>query len=65
MPTATTQTTTFPRSTPEAQGIPASRHPSFIDAVEQHQHPLDAIQSFMLLRHGQCGGRGVVGALPA
>ncbi|MCA9859772.1 MAG: beta-lactamase family protein, partial [Thermomicrobiales bacterium] len=49
---------TFPRSTPEAEGIPSAAILGFIDAVEQHAHPLDAVQSFMLLRHGKVVAEG-------
>lgn len=42
----------LPRSTPEEEGIPSSAILGFIEALEQHAHPLDAVQSFMLLRHG-------------
>lgn len=48
----------FPRSTPEAAGISSSAILDFIDALEQHEHPLDAVQSFMLLRHGNVVAEG-------
>lgn len=45
-----TPTSPFPRSTPEAQGIPSAAIGAFVDAVERD---LDALHSFILLRHGQ------------
>ena len=44
--------TQLKRSSPEAEGIPSAAVLDFIRAVEQHTHPLDAVQGFMLLRHG-------------
>jgi CubicO group peptidase (beta-lactamase class C family) len=46
------------RSSPEAEGIPSSALLGFIRAVEQHTHPLDAVQGFMLLRHGNVAAEG-------
>jgi len=46
------------RSTPEAEGIPSSAILDFVDALEQHAHPLDAVHSFMLLRHGSVVAEG-------
>jgi CubicO group peptidase (beta-lactamase class C family) len=46
------------RSTPEAEGIPSSAILDFIHGVEQHEHPLDAVQGFMLLRHGNVAAEG-------
>lgn len=46
------------RSTPEAEGIPSSAILDFIRAVEQHVHPLEAVQGFMLLRHGNVAIEG-------
>src|SRR5215218_10910823 len=46
------------RSSPEAEGIPSSAILDFIRAVEQHTHPLDAVQGFMLLRHGNVAAEG-------
>lgn len=43
----------LPISTPEAEGISSSAILDFIDAVEAHDDPLDAVHSFMLLRHGK------------
>lgn len=40
------------RSTPEAEGVSSSAILDFVQAVEQHVHALDAVQGFMLLRHG-------------
>src|SRR5512146_879689 len=51
-------TTSFKRSSPEAEGIPSSAVSSFIEAIEQHAHPLDAMQGFMLLRHGNVAAEG-------
>jgi CubicO group peptidase (beta-lactamase class C family) len=46
------------RSNPEAEGISSSAVLDFIRAVEQHTHPLDAVQGFMLLRHGNVAAEG-------
>jgi CubicO group peptidase (beta-lactamase class C family) len=46
------------RTSPEAEGIPSSAVLDFIRAVEQHTHPLDAVQGFMLLRHGNVAAEG-------
>ncbi len=46
------------RTNPEAEGIPSSAVLDFIQAVEQHTHPLDAVQGFMLLRHGNVAAEG-------
>src|SRR4030095_10172429 len=46
------------RTTPEAEVIPPSAVLSFIRAVERHTHPLDAVQGFMLLRHGNVAAEG-------
>jgi len=43
------------RSTPEAQGIPSSAVLAFVDAAEKK---VDALHSFMLLRHGQVVAEG-------
>lgn len=48
----------FPRTSPEAEGIPSSAVMDFIHAVEEHAHPLDAVQGFMLLRHGNVTAEG-------
>src|SRR5512145_3043437 len=50
--------TSLKRSSPEAEGIPSSAVLNFIRAVEQHTHPLDAVQGFMLLRHGNVAAEG-------
>ena len=50
--------TQLKRSSPEAEGIPSSAVLDFIRAVEQHTHPLDAVQGFMLLRHGNVAAEG-------
>lgn len=50
--------TPLKRSSPEAEGIPSSAVLDFIRAVEQHTHPLDAVQGFMLLRHGKVAAEG-------
>jgi hypothetical protein len=46
------------RSSPEAEGIPSSAVAEFVRAVEQHVHPMDAVQGFMLLRHGNVVAEG-------
>jgi CubicO group peptidase (beta-lactamase class C family) len=48
----------LPASTPEAEGIPSSAILAFLDAVEQHDDPLDAVHSVMLLRHGRVVAEG-------
>ena len=50
--------TQLKRSNPEAEGIPSSAVLDFVRAVEQHTHPLDAVQGFMLLRHGNVAAEG-------
>lgn len=45
----------LPRSTPEAQGISSSAVLSFIDAAD---NDIDALHSFMLLRHGYVVAEG-------
>ena len=44
------QGATLPRSTPEAQGIPSAAIGDFVAAVERD---IDAMHSFILVRHGQ------------
>jgi CubicO group peptidase (beta-lactamase class C family) len=46
------------RTSPEAEGIPSSAVLDFVRAVEKHAHPLDAVQGFMLLRHGNVAAEG-------
>ena len=46
---------TFPRSTPEAQGISSKAILGFVEAAEQQ---VDAIHSFMLVRHGKVVAEG-------
>ncbi|MBN1139678.1 MAG: serine hydrolase [Anaerolineae bacterium] len=46
------------RSTPEAEGIPSAAVLEFVQALEQHTHPLDAVQGLMLLRHGHVVAEG-------
>ena len=53
-----TSVTRLKRSGPEAEGISSSAVLEFIRAVEQHTHPLDAVQGFMLLRHGNVASEG-------
>ncbi len=53
-----TSVTQLMRTNPEAEGIPSSVVLDFITAVEQHAHPLDAVQGFMLLRHGNVAAEG-------
>jgi CubicO group peptidase (beta-lactamase class C family) len=48
----------FKRTSPEVEGIPSSAVLNFIRAVEEHTHPLDAVQGFMLLRHGNVAAEG-------
>ena len=43
------------RSAPEAQGIPSAAILAFVAAAEQH---IDALHSFMLLRHNQVVAEG-------
>jgi CubicO group peptidase (beta-lactamase class C family) len=45
----------LPRSTPEAQGIPSAAVLSFIQAADQQ---IDAVHSFMLVRHGRVVAEG-------
>jgi len=45
----------LPRSSPEAQGIPSSAILAFLQETEQK---IDAVHSFMLLRHGQVVAEG-------
>ncbi len=51
-------TTQLKRTSPEDEGIPSSAILSFIQAVEEHTHPLDAMHGFMLLRHGNVAAEG-------
>ena len=53
-----TSVTPFKRSTPEAEGIPSPAILDFVRAVEGHTHPLDAVQGFLLLRHGNVAAEG-------
>src|SRR5580693_8175557 len=53
-----TSVTRLKRSGPEAEGISSSAVLEFIQAVEQHSHPLDSVQGFMLLRHGNVAAEG-------
>jgi CubicO group peptidase (beta-lactamase class C family) len=53
-----TSVTQLKRSSPEAEGIPSSAILAFIRALEQHEHPLDAVHGFMLLRHGSVAAEG-------
>lgn len=48
----------MPRSTPEAQGISSSAVLAFVEAADQQSVTTDAIQSFMLVRHGQVVAEG-------
>jgi len=50
--------TQLKRTNPEAEGISSSAVLDFIKAVEQHAHPLDAVQGFMLLHHGNVAAEG-------
>ncbi len=58
MVSASTTQLQLKRTSPEAEGIPSSAVLSFIQAVEQHEHPLDALHGFMLLRHGNVAAEG-------
>ena len=49
--------TQLKRSTPEPRHS-SSAIRDFVQAVEQHTHPLDAVQGFMLLRHGSVVAEG-------
>lgn len=53
-----TNTTQFKRTSPEAEGISSAAVLDFIQALEQHAHPLDAVHGFMLLRHGHVAAEG-------
>jgi CubicO group peptidase (beta-lactamase class C family) len=46
------------RSNPEAEGIPSKAVLEFVRALEQHVHPLSAVEGFMLLRHGHVAAEG-------
>lgn len=48
----------FARTSPEAEGIPSAAVLDFVCSLEQHDFPLDAVQGFMLLRHGQVAAEG-------
>lgn len=48
----------FPRTSPEAEGIPSDAVLNFLRAAEQHQHPLDALHGFLLIRHGNVAAEG-------
>ena len=48
----------FKRISPEAVGIPSSSLAAFVGALEERAHPLDGVQGFMLLRHGQVAAEG-------
>lgn len=50
--------TPLQRTTPEAEGIPSAAILDFVGALEQHTYPLDAVQGFMLLRHGNVVAEG-------
>jgi CubicO group peptidase (beta-lactamase class C family) len=50
--------TLLERSTPEAEGIPSAAILDLVRAFERHDHPLDAVQGFMLLRHGKVAAEG-------
>ena len=52
---ADTASVSLPRSAPEAQGISSTALLGFIDAAEQK---LDALHSFMLVRHGTVVAEG-------
>ncbi len=53
-----TRVTRLQRTSPEAEGIPSAAVLKFIHALEQHDRPLDAVQGFILLRHGNVAAEG-------
>jgi hypothetical protein len=54
-----TNKTQLKRTSPEAEGIDSTAVLNFIHSLEQHPtHPLDAMQGFMLLRHGNVAAEG-------
>src|ERR1700722_8329535 len=53
-----TRLTQLEATRPEAEGISSSAVLKFIRAVEQHTHPMDAVQGLMLLRHGNVATEG-------
>ncbi len=53
-----TSPTQFKRTNPEAEGIPSAAVLDFVQAIEQHTHPMDAVQGFMFLRHGNVAAEG-------
>ena len=52
---AAAQPPALPRSTPEAQGISSSAILAFVEAADKE---IDALHSFMLLRHGHVVAEG-------
>lgn len=48
----------FQRTSPEAEGIPSAAVLNFVRALEEHDHPLDAVHGFMLLRYGNVAAEG-------
>jgi CubicO group peptidase (beta-lactamase class C family) len=48
----------LPRSTPEAQGISSTAILEFVEAADQQSVTTNAIQSFMLVRHGHVVAEG-------
>ena len=48
----------LPRSTPEAEGILSAAVLAFVEAVERHDRPLEAVQGFMLMCHGKVAAEG-------
>lgn len=48
----------FPRSTPEVEGIRSSAISRFVDALEEPGRHLEAVHSLMLLRHGEVVAEG-------
>lgn len=55
MPSSPESSVRLPRSTPEAQGIASSAVLSFVEAADRE---VDAIHSFMLVRHGHVVAEG-------
>lgn len=55
---ASAQSRALPRSTPEAQGISSAAVLAFVKAADEQSVTTNAIQSFMLVRHGQVVAEG-------
>jgi CubicO group peptidase (beta-lactamase class C family) len=55
---ASAESASLPRSTPEAQGISSAAILAFVKAADEQSVTTDAIQSFMLVRHGHVVAEG-------